>query len=148
MSWNSSGSCDADSMTKVPVRSIRSIRPWRNSTLLIRASGMSMPARVSTPWRNITRRSVMTKCVVHHMRNGHNVSQPTSTSQMAAITPLTTFLAVWLQSVWLTKPMPNAATPLATMSTSTAGMSRFQCGCRCSTTCSSTARTFSGYPTV
>ena len=86
MSWNSNGSCDADSMISVPVRSIRSMMPCRNSTLLIRASGMSMPLRVSTPCRNITRRSVMTKCVVSQFRNGHTVSQPTSTSQTAPMT--------------------------------------------------------------
>ena len=94
MSWNSRGSCDADSMISVPVRSIRSTSPCRNSTLLIRASGMSIPVRVSSPCRNITRRSVMTKCVVHQLKNGQTVSHPTTTSQMAPITSSTTFLAV------------------------------------------------------
>ena len=37
------------SMISVPVRSIRSTNPRTNSTLLIRASGTSMPLRVSTP---------------------------------------------------------------------------------------------------
>ncbi len=45
-----------------------------------------MPDRVSTPWRNITRRSVITKCVVSQVRNGQADSQPTTTSQTAAIT--------------------------------------------------------------
>ena len=58
-----------------------------------------MPVRVSSPCRNITRRSVITKCVVHQFRNGHTVSQPTSISQTAAITSCTTFLAVASQSV-------------------------------------------------
>ncbi len=68
------------------MRNIRSNRPCRNSTLLIRASGMSIPLRVSRPWRNITRRSVITKCVVHQFRNGQIVSQPTRTSQITPIT--------------------------------------------------------------
>ena len=52
----------------------------------------------------MTRRSVMTKCVVHQVRNGHTVSQPTTTSQMARITGETTVLAldaqprVWIQA--------------------------------------------------
>ena len=41
-----------------------------------------MPDRVSRPWRNITRRSVMTKCVVHQLRNGHTVSHPMITNQI------------------------------------------------------------------
>ena len=50
------------------------------------------------------------------------------------------------QSVWLTNPAPNAASAVATNRTSTGPISRFQCGWRCSTTCSSAASTFSGYP--
>ena len=73
-------------MISVPVRNIRSNRPWRNSTLLTRASGMSMPERVNSPWRNITLRSVMTKCVVSQEKNGHTVSQPTRMAHSAAIT--------------------------------------------------------------
>jgi hypothetical protein len=81
-------------MISVPVRSIRSLRPCRNSTLLIRASGMSMPARVITPCRNITRRSVITKCVVRQAMNGHTVSHPMTISQMTPMTSITMFLAV------------------------------------------------------
>jgi hypothetical protein len=86
-------------MIRVPVRNIRSSKPCRNSTLLIRASGMSMPDLVSRPWRNITRRSVMTKCVVHQLRNGHTVSHPMITSQTAKMTSITTSRAVRSQLV-------------------------------------------------
>ena len=72
--------------------------PCRNSTLLIRASGMSIPDRLNNPCRNITRRSVITKCVVHQVRNGHTVSHPTMTSQIASTTSWTTLLAVASQS--------------------------------------------------
>ena len=89
-------------MISVPVRSMRSSTPWRNSTLLIRASGMSMPERVSSPWRNITLRSVMTKCVVHQLRNGHIVSHPTMITHTTAITIITTLRAVESQLVVLT----------------------------------------------
>ncbi len=53
-----------------------------------------MPDRVITPCRNIARRSVMTKCVVHQFRNGHSVDHPTTTTQIARITPTMTFFAV------------------------------------------------------
>ncbi|CNN46207.1 Uncharacterised protein [Mycobacterium tuberculosis] len=46
-----------------------------------------MPLRVATPCRNITRRLVTTKLVVSQVRNGHSVSQPTITSQIAQMTP-------------------------------------------------------------
>ena len=36
----------------------------------------------------------MTKCVVHQLSNGHTVSQPTTTSQIPAITAKITFLVV------------------------------------------------------
>ena len=75
------------------------MRPCRNSTLFIRASGMSMPLRVTSPWRNITRLSVITKCVVHQLKNGQIVNQPMATNQIAASTNCTTFLAVGSQSV-------------------------------------------------
>ena len=89
-------------MISVPVRNIRSKIPCRNSTLLIRASGMSMPDRVSRPWRNITRRSVMTKCVVHQLRNGHTVSHPMITNQMTPMTMSTTRFALESQLRLLT----------------------------------------------
>jgi hypothetical protein len=60
----------------------------------MRASGISMPVRVNKPWRNITRRSVITKCVVHHVKNGQRVNQQMVTSQIARITSETTVLAV------------------------------------------------------
>ncbi|CNW07461.1 Uncharacterised protein [Mycobacterium tuberculosis] len=47
---------------------------------------MSIPLRVSTPCRNITRRLVTTKCVVSQLRNGHSVSQPTITNQIPQMT--------------------------------------------------------------
>ena len=37
----------------------------------------------------------MTKCVVSHVRYGHNVSQPTTISQIAHATPQTTLCPVW-----------------------------------------------------
>ncbi len=60
---------------------------------------MSIPDRVNSPWRNITRRSVMTKCVVHQFKNGHTVNHPTMTNQTAKMTSNTTFFAVDCQSV-------------------------------------------------
>ena len=131
-------------MISVPVRNIRSSRPCRNSTLLIRASGMSMPALVNNPCRNITLRSVMTKCVVRQFRNGHSTNHPTITSHTTPMTAITTFLAVAPQSVWLTTAAPNAASAVTSSRTRTGPINRFQCGCRCSTTRSSAARTLSG----
>ncbi len=55
---------------------------------------MSMPALVGSPNRNITRRSVTTKCVVRHLRKGQSASHPTTTSQITAITDVTTVLNV------------------------------------------------------
>ncbi|OAT70771.1 hypothetical protein AWB85_05565 [Mycobacteroides immunogenum] len=89
----------------------------------------------------------MTKCVVSQFRNGHTLSQPTSTSQTTPMAIITTFFAVDCQSVLSTTAATKAATPVARISTSAGPISRFQCGWRCSTTCSSSASTFSGYPT-
>ncbi len=86
----------------------------------------------------------MTKCVVSQFRNGHNVSQPMSTSQIAPITAKTTLLAVGSQLVLLTTAEPNDAAALARIRTMTGPISRFQCGWRCRTTCSSPASTLSG----
>ena len=103
-----------------------------------------MPLRLSTPCRYITRRSVMTKWVVSQFRNGHSVSQPISTSQMAPMTQNTTCLAFASQVVPLTTAQPNDAAALARIRTTTGQNSRFQCGWRCRTTCSSPASTLSG----
>ena len=103
-----------------------------------------MPLRLNTPCRNITRRSVMTKCVVSQFRNGHTVSQPRSTSQIAPMTPKTTLLAFGSHVVPLTTAQPNDAAALARIRTMTGQNSRFQCGWRCRTTCSSPASTLSG----
>ena len=69
------------------MRNIRSNTRSRNSTLLIRANGMSIPLRVSNPYRYITRLLVTTKWVVIQFRNGHSVSQPTITSQIPQMAP-------------------------------------------------------------
>lgn len=103
-----------------------------------------MPLRVISPCRNITRRSVITKCVVHQLRNGQIVSHPTRINQTAPMTTATTVLAVGSQSVLVTTAAPKAASAVASRSTRIGPISRFQCGCRCSTTCSSLARTLSG----
>ncbi len=68
---------------------------------------MSIPVRVSTPCRYITRRLVTTKCVVSQLSNGHSVSQPTITSQMPQMTPCRMFLAACSQCVELTYPRPE-----------------------------------------
>ena len=85
----------------------------------------------------------MTKCVVSQLRNGHTVSQPTINSQTARITSSTTVLAV-PQFCLSTTAAPNAAAAVLMTSSSTGPISRFQCGWRCSTTCSSAASTLSG----
>ncbi|KRQ25694.1 hypothetical protein BKG82_22290 [Mycobacteroides chelonae] len=89
----------------------------------------------------------MTKCVVSQFKNGHTLSQPTSTSQTTPIAIITTFFAVGCQSVLSTIAATKAATPVDRISTRAGPISRFQCGWRCNTTCSSSASTFSGYPT-
>ncbi|EPZ22567.1 Uncharacterised protein [Mycobacteroides abscessus subsp. abscessus] len=89
----------------------------------------------------------MTKWVVNQFRNGQRLSQPTSTSQTTPIAIITTFFAVDCQSVLSTIAATKAAIPVDRISTSAGPINRFQCGWRCSTTCSSSASTFSGYPT-
>ena len=86
----------------------------------------------------------MTKWVVSQFRNGHNDNQPISTSQIAPITQYTTCLAFGSQVVPLTTAQPNDAAALDRIRTTTGQNSRFQCGWRCSTTCSSPASTLSG----
>ncbi len=90
------------------------------------------------------RRLVTTKWVVSQVRNGHAVSQPTTTSQTPQMTPNRIFLVSgchWLPS---TTPLPSAASPVNRSRLSTGRISRFQCGCRCSTTFSPAARALSG----
>ena len=48
-----------------------------------------------TPWRNITRRSVITKWVERQFNTGHSVSHPTMMSQITPMTSITMFLADW-----------------------------------------------------
>ena len=100
-----------------------------------------MPARVSRPCRYITRRSVITKCVVFQARMGRRDNQMTSNSQTAPITPATTCRVRGSQSVRLTTAAPNDAAAVQINSASTGQTRRFQCGWRCNTTRSSVANT-------
>ena len=87
---------------------------------------------------------MITKWVVHQVRNGHTDNHPTTINQIASTTSWTTLLAVASQPVCCTTAAPNAASAVNSSSTNTGPTNRFQCGCRCSTTCSSVASTFSG----
>ena len=84
-------------MISVPQPKIRSIRPCSNRTLLMRPSGMSIPVRLITPSRAITRSVVTMKCVVRQRMNGTKNSHTTMISATApmAISPIVLQLVSW-----------------------------------------------------
>jgi len=69
----------------------------------------------------------MTKCVERQFRNGHTVSHPISTSQTTPMTANTTLVATAeLQWAALTTAAPKVASAVASTSTRTGPINRFQ----------------------
>ena len=127
-------------MTSVPVRSIRSTRPCRNSTVLIRRIGMSMPDRVMIPLRNITRRSVSTKCVVFQDISGRTKYQQKPMAQTAATAMSSTVCGVDRNPDDVMTPRSTPAAAVRSPNKRNGPSRHFQCGCRWRTTRSPDAR--------
>ena len=130
-------------MISVPVRSIRSTRPWRNCTLEMRPIGMSMPVWVSTPWRISTRRSVTMKCVDFHTMSLAMQRQATSAPHSTSTTMIATVRAVPSRRD-CAAPTANPAIAVVTTNTIAGTTSIFQCGWQCSSSSSSVASASSG----
>ena len=105
-----------------------------------------MPERVITPWRNITRLSVMTKCVVRQLTNFTTNQAKAASHTTPAATPTT--VAVESATVSpVDQSSPQAASAVTTRSTRPGPMSALMCGCLCTTTTSSSVSTSIGYAT-
>lgn len=129
-------------MISVPQPNTRSSRPCSNRTLLIRDIGMSIPVRLTTPSRAMSRSVVTMKCVVRQRTNGVRNNHTMSTSATTPIAMSDTVCHGGAASCASTASQIPA--PSVTISTSSGPISILKCGWLWITTCSPSLSRSSG----